>query len=533
MKFLVCVTLCLLSTQVFAEAGRAIFVAGIVHVTDDDGNRRFLRKNGLVNPGDLIATSVNGLAQIRMIDKGFISIRRNSQFRIEAFKLGATKEEDSGIFSLLKGGFRAITGAIGKRLRSVYQVKTVTATIGIRGTDYTARLCNQDCSNNFGSASNRADSVKDGLYVGVIDGGVSLTNDLGTLGLDELQYGYVKDASSAPVALLSAPEFLFFKSRKPDAEDEGNSKTNSDIRSETITRRESIRPPSSDINNNPGIRQDANIIDVGLSQSDIGNASSFDQSVSTESGTIINLNDTTLGTSRAVAMAIGASGTTNSLSTVSNNLSGTTEAVNQGLTQFSNQFLNGTSGQYNIVNASNIDVGFDPLSGISWGRWTNGSAGFSSSGSNTNIPVDLTNSSLHWVAGPEGGKISLPSTGVANYQLIGNTSPTNNLGNSGVLGAASLTADFSSMSAATSVNIGINNQVWNASGTGPIQPNGNFSNNLSVTGTVGTGGSFSGQGSSAGFFTNNAAGAGMGYALEATINNTPTNVTGTAVFQQQ
>jgi hypothetical protein len=230
-------------------------------------------------------------------------------------------------------------------------------------------------------------------------------------------------------------------------------------------------------------------------------------------------------------MAVGGSA---ALSTVSNNLSGATSAVNQGLTRFSNQNLNGTPGQYSIGNASNIDVGFDPVSGISWGRWTNGSAGFSGSGSSTNTPIDLSNSSLHWVAGPDGGNISLPSSGVANYQLIGNTSPTDNLGNTGVLGAASITANFSNMSTATSVDIGINNQVWNASGTdGTIQTNGNFANNLTVTGNDASLGSFTGQGTSAGLFTNNAAGAGMGYVLEATINSTATNITGAAVFQQQ
>jgi hypothetical protein len=533
MKFLVCVAICFFSTQLFAEAGRAIFVSGIVHATAEDGSRRFLRKNGVINPGDLIETGVNGLVQIRMIDKGFISIRRNSQFKIEAFELGATKEEDSGLFSLLKGGFRAITGVIGKRLRSVYQVKTVVATIGIRGTDYTARLCNKDCSNNFGIASSRTESVIDGLYIGVIDGGVLLKNNLGTLNLDELQYGYVKDAGSAPIALLNAPEFLFFKSRQPNTEDEDSAENDSNVRSETITGRQKVRPQPDDVNNNPGIKQDANIIDTGLSQNDIDNAASFNQSVITDSGTVISLNDTTLGSSRAVAMAIGASDSTSALSAVSNNPSGTVSAANQGLTGFGNQFLNGVTGQYGIGNASNIDVGFDPVSGISWGRWTNGNAGFSSSGSNVAIPVDLTNSSLHWVAGPDGGNISLPSSGVANYQLIGNTSPTDNLGNTGVLGAASLTANFSNMSTATSINIGINNQVWNTNGVGAIQPNGNFANNLSVTGTDATQGSFTGQGSSNGFFTNNAAGAGMGYALEANVNSTPTNVTGTAVFQQQ
>jgi hypothetical protein len=41
--------------------------------------------------------------------------------------------------SLLKGGLRAVTGLVGKRGNlDAYRVTTTTATIGIRGTDFTA-----------------------------------------------------------------------------------------------------------------------------------------------------------------------------------------------------------------------------------------------------------------------------------------------------------------------------------------------------------------------------------------------------------
>jgi hypothetical protein len=75
----------------------------------------------------------------------------------------------------------------------------------------------------------------------------------------------------------------------------------------------------------------------------------------------------------------------------------------------------------------------------------------------------------------------------------------------------------------TSVGIGINNQVWNGTGSGlPIDSNGGFSGPLNVTvdGTAGSGGT------AAGFFTNNAQGAGMGFSLESGT----TTVNGTAVF---
>ena len=211
MKILTLIVLSLLCSNLQAAAGRAIFVFGDAKVSSADGSLQQLSKNSEVDNGDLIITGSNGVVQLRMIDKAFIAIRPNSEFKIEEYQLGATKEEDTGFFSLLKGGFRAITGAIGRRLKSAYRVGTTVATIGIRGTDYTARLCNKDCNTNFGAKTGTL--VADGLYVGVVDGGIELTNNLGSLDLDELQYGYVRDAASAPVALLTAPEFLFFRSR--------------------------------------------------------------------------------------------------------------------------------------------------------------------------------------------------------------------------------------------------------------------------------------------------------------------------------
>lgn len=532
MRILFVLILSMLASNIHAAAGKALFVYGDARVTGTNGVERVLTKNGEVDPGDLIVTGPKGIVQLRMIDKAFIAIRQNSQFKIEAYTLGATKEEDSGFFSLLKGGFRAITGAIGKRLRSAYQVSSSVATIGIRGTDYTARLCNQDCNSNFGAASSA--TVADGLYVGVIDGGIDLTNNLGTLDLDELQYGYVKDAASAPVALLNAPEFLFFKSRPPDTENkESDSDATSTIESDTVKTRQAIEPESGDISSDAGIQQDTQAGRTELSPEDVVSTSSFNQSVVTDSGVNINLNEATVEARRSVVSVLGDPASGNSTSAVTENFFSAMTIENQALTRFENNFPGGGFGPHSIGSATTLDLGFDPVSGISWGRWSAGSANFIDSVSNNSSSIDLDGRSLHWVSGPDRTDIALPLSGTINYQLIGNTSPTDNLGNTGILGAASLSADFGNMTTSTSVDIGINNQVWNASGTGAIQTNGDFTGTMSVSGTDSASGAFTGSGNNAGFFTNNAQGAGMGYALEATVNSTPTNVTGTAIFQPQ
>ena len=259
---------------------------------------------------------------------------------------------------------------------------------------------------------------------------------------------------------------------------------------------------------------------------------SYDQEVVLASGDGVSLNDGTMGTRRSVVSGLGDSSTSNSISSVTENFFSSTTIENQALTGFENDYLGGGTGKHNIGSATTLDLGFDPATGISWGRWSTGTASFVDSSNGNTTSIDLTGRSLHWISGPDrADDIALPSTGTINYQLVGNTNPTDNLGNTGILGSASLSADFTSMTTTSSIDIGINSQVWSATGSGVIQTNGEFTGSMSVTGTDPTG-TFSGTGSNAGFFTNNAEGAGMGYTLEATISGTPTNVTGTAAFQQ-
>ena len=516
-----------LFNTVLAEAGRVVFSYGEVTAEDSNGVVRFLSKRDHVEAGETIRTANNSMLQLRMIDKAFIALRSNSEVKIESYQLGAEKEQDSGVFSLLKGGFRAVTGIIGKRLRSAYKMRTLTATIGVRGTDYSARLCNQDCSQAFGNLTS-AGAIADGLYVGVNEGGINLTNQLGTLDLAELQFGYVKDATSAPVALVTAPDFLYFNSRPPNPDDDQAGSTESDTSTEsTVAARAVIEPVSSDINSDDSIKQSLKSDQVEAAKDQIEQNIEIDKTALTQSGSSILLNSGTIKSSRMVVSAGQAA-------FVRSNPSTTATVTNNVLSKFENNSLSNGVGIYTPGSSSSLDLGYDPVSKISWGRWGGGSAQFQKA-DGTIIARDLTTSSLHWVASPDQSQsIALPSTGTASYQLIGNTSPTNNLGQIGVLGAATLDANFTSRSVDTSVAIGINNQVWNGSASGlPISLDGGFSGNMnSVNVNTGTA-NISGSGNTAGFLTNNASGAGMGFTLDANVDGTPTSVSGSAIFQKR
>ena len=119
-----------------APAGRVNFAIGNVSRSGDGSGPERLRRGSVVNTGDTIKTA-RGRVQIRFNDGGYMSLKPNTEFRIDEFEFdskpsGARK----GFFSLLRGGLRTITGLIGKRDRNSYRLKTRVATIGIRGTAF-------------------------------------------------------------------------------------------------------------------------------------------------------------------------------------------------------------------------------------------------------------------------------------------------------------------------------------------------------------------------------------------------------------
>ncbi|MBL0122631.1 MAG: FecR domain-containing protein [Betaproteobacteria bacterium] len=108
-----------------------------------------------------------------------------------------------------------------------------------------------------------------------------------------------------------------------------------------------------------------------------------------------------------------------------------------------------------------VDNGFDPTTGLVWGRWSGGAATIGGQSAN------LTNSSLHYIFSPtQNGPVSLPLTGTAVYDVVGSTRPTDGAGHTGTMNAATLAANFSARTVDTSVNIGINGQTWNGAATG-------------------------------------------------------------------
>lgn len=208
------------SSATWANAGKVLLVTGQAMVTTAEGVTRVLKKGDSVSQGDTISTARFSYANVEFTDKGRTLIGPNSEFAIEAYShskpasaggprrrggsaVGTT--ESNAVFRLLRGGFRAVTGLIGQANPQRYQVKTPVATIGIRGTDFIATVCDADCE--LGPGSEGKDPAG-GTVAGVYDGGISVTNGDGkTENLDKDQFLLVT-ASGEMVRLPVPPEFL-------------------------------------------------------------------------------------------------------------------------------------------------------------------------------------------------------------------------------------------------------------------------------------------------------------------------------------
>jgi hypothetical protein len=141
------VALLLLMTTTFAhalqQAGQVQFVQGLAVAEQPGEAARAIVSGDALFVGDTVTTNDKGFAVLALTDGGKITLRPGTSFAIEKYVLGGP---DEGMLArLIKGGLRAVTGLVGKHHPEKVEYKTVTATIGIRGTSFDARLCEEDC----------------------------------------------------------------------------------------------------------------------------------------------------------------------------------------------------------------------------------------------------------------------------------------------------------------------------------------------------------------------------------------------------
>ena len=198
-RLLAALLLCLTAGSAEAAAAKVLLVTGVATATPQGGGTRSLGRGDTVAAGEVLSVGRNSYLNLGFADGGRVLLRPNTQFEVEAYDYpaaptptpaaaapaetpaeAAVPATGSGkaFFKLVKGGFRAISGLIGKQDAQDYLVRTTVATIGIRGTDYVAEICSgQECAGPYLQVDG---DLSEALQVGVNEGGIEVTTPDGT-----------------------------------------------------------------------------------------------------------------------------------------------------------------------------------------------------------------------------------------------------------------------------------------------------------------------------------------------------------------
>ena len=218
----------------YANSGSVSQLSGTLSVKKLDGSVRILSQKSEIRSGDTLNTQKDSYAQIKFADGAQITLKPNSSVKIERFNFVESEPKQDGfLYSLVKGGLRAVTGLVGKRGDpDAYTLATETATIGIRGTSFSA----DDCT---GPAAREGPckGLEPAVYVSVTDGEIVATNDTGSVSFLAGQFGMMDSRERRPRFLSTDPGLQFTPPASFIASISGGSALNQGKSLECVVRR--------------------------------------------------------------------------------------------------------------------------------------------------------------------------------------------------------------------------------------------------------------------------------------------------------
>jgi len=197
-----------------AVAGQVQYVHGKVQLTTSTGVTHAIKKGDAISEGDTLVSAQTASAQIRMVDGGMVAMRPDTKLKIDRFTFNEQEDgTERSFFSVFKGGFRAITGTIGKKNKVNYHITTPATTIGVRGTDHETFVVTPD--------SPLAAGTPVGTYNKVNLGETSMTTEKGTIFVLPNQMGYAGAADQMP-QLQPVNLDIFTVTTQPALQDRGD-----------------------------------------------------------------------------------------------------------------------------------------------------------------------------------------------------------------------------------------------------------------------------------------------------------------------
>ena len=201
-------SLCLLALScgvhiAYAQAvGTITHLSGVLTVQHADGSTALLAIHSGFSQGDTLLTQADTYARIKFVDNGDMVIRPSSQVLIKAYVYDVEHPENDKVdINLLHGGLRSATGLIGKRNHDAVAFETPKGTVGVRGTNFGALFCQNDCGS---VPTSNGSTPQNGLYVDVSQGAIVVSNPAGQQTYQTGQFGYVANLNTPPVVIPPA-----------------------------------------------------------------------------------------------------------------------------------------------------------------------------------------------------------------------------------------------------------------------------------------------------------------------------------------
>jgi hypothetical protein len=484
------------STACAAVAGHVQFVSGNVQISNQVGQVRPARKGDAINESDVLISALQSTAQIKMQDGGFIAVRPDTRLKFDHFVF-AGKEDGSekSFFSLFKGGFRAVTGLIGRVNKQSYRITTPAATIGIRGTDHETFVITPD--------SPLAQMAPSGAYNKVNVGETYMATEKGTIFVQPNQMGYAGGMNQMPqIQPVNANVFTVVATpdkETPVEKKEGNGKDGAGQDRPTENADKGDEADGAENANTEPVRENA-VVDavapvVGGIAADtpmvlVGAADAAQflpvaplPVVIDAGGTVINFTNPTIPAAVSPLNGLPVQGSILGVLIQNTSPNGSQETwmassrllpVNfdaNGIQTIMNWCggcgVNSTDVARIAVTgvaASSFDAGAD-VGVVSWGRWSNGDTTFGGWG-----PVVLgPDQAFHFVVGQQTSVLPTTSA-MVRFNLLGATAPTNNLvaglATGPVTASGFLDVNFAAQTTATQMNIASGNAAFQIVGTG-------------------------------------------------------------------
>ena len=128
----------IMSLSLLANIGNVLALKGSADVKRASESLNVLIGMAL-QEGDEIVTGKKSRVQVMLKDETVVTIGENSSFSFEKFKFDGSKESKIEMRAN-RGFFRSVTGKIAKVAPERFKVRTASATIGIRGTDFSGNI---------------------------------------------------------------------------------------------------------------------------------------------------------------------------------------------------------------------------------------------------------------------------------------------------------------------------------------------------------------------------------------------------------